>query len=393
MRINDDTLLICSLNASPFEGWAARRAALEGPVRAVKEAVSPNGSFALGLRFSAAMLTELAAPAAQGALRGVLEDGDLLAVSADGVFCGPLDDEMAKERIHQPDWRRPERLEYTLNLARLMAEIGPPGEPLSINTAPVAFGADAAGAEETAAEGLLRAAAGLERIGRLADREIALGVEPEPCCLIETTEQAIGFFEERLLRRAALNQFALLADLPRGAAEQTLRARLGLCYDLRHQAVVFEDPAESLDALRGAGVSIVKLQLGAALRCPEIDGETRDALRACVEPTFPRQTVRRGDGPLTRHADLPEALALGGRTDGEEWRIRLRPPLHLERIEPFETTQSMVAQVLAAHKSAPICRHLELDTEIWTAPPEALRRAPIEEIAAQEFDWARERLQ
>ena len=49
---------------------------------------------------------------------------------------------------------------------------------------------------------------------------------------------------------------------------------MGVCYDVCHAAVEFEDPAGSLQALRAAGIGVPKLQLSAALRIAAVGSET-----------------------------------------------------------------------------------------------------------------------
>ena len=48
------------LNIHPTQNWAEARAALTGPARAVKAALSPEAPFVIGLRFSAETVAELA---------------------------------------------------------------------------------------------------------------------------------------------------------------------------------------------------------------------------------------------------------------------------------------------------------------------------------------------
>jgi len=74
---------------------------------------------------------------------------------------------------------------------------------------------------------LLQAAAHLVVIERRAGKRIALALEPEPCCFLETVEETLAFFEDALLRPAALARFAELAGLGAGEADPMLRRHLG----------------------------------------------------------------------------------------------------------------------------------------------------------------------
>ena len=72
-----------------------------------------------------------------------------------------------------------------------------------------------------------------------------------------------------------------------GEAEAALRRHLGVCYDVCHAAVEFEDPAGSLQALRRAGIAVPKLQLSAALRIAERRARDRPAAAAVRRAGLP----------------------------------------------------------------------------------------------------------
>ena len=63
MQLPDDLgwLTYC-LNIHPTQTWSETRAAITGPLRAVKAALSPDAPFAAGLRFSAATVAEWLRP-------------------------------------------------------------------------------------------------------------------------------------------------------------------------------------------------------------------------------------------------------------------------------------------------------------------------------------------
>ena len=49
------------------------------------------------------------------------------------------------------------------------------------------------------AEAMVRHAAHLHAIATWTGKTIALALEPEPCCLLETTSEAVAFFADHLL--------------------------------------------------------------------------------------------------------------------------------------------------------------------------------------------------
>ena len=379
------------LNIHPAEDWPACRTALAGPVAAVKAAVSPEAPFTVGLRFSARAAEELADAAARADLKALLAAHAFVPATVNGFPYGPFHGTRVKEEVYQPDWTRPERLAYTCALADLMADINPEGAWISLSTVPGTFKPLAAGREAEMADAYLRAAAHCHRLAEQTGRTVAIAIEPEPFCFLETIAETVRFFSNHLYSDAAQARMAELTGLSRAAAADALPRHLGLCYDVCHAAVEFEDPAGSIAALREAGIPVHKLQLSAALRIPEVTAEARSALAAFDEPTYLHQVVSRRSGTLAFAHDLAPALARTD-SDGEEWRVHFHVPLFVDRIPPFRSTQAFLAEILALHKAHPISPHLEVETYTWGVLPADLRSDDIAADIARELDWVRQRL-
>jgi len=385
-------------NIHPAESWAEARAALLGPTRAVKAALSPDAPFTVGLRLSAQAVRDLAAPPAQAALIRLLAEEGYEAATVNGFPYGPFHGAPVKQAVYRPDWRDPARLDYTCALAALMARIAPQGETATLSTVPGGFAADCAGDEAAVADGLLQAAAHCARLAQETGATVALAVEPEPRCLMQTTAGAIDFFARWLFDARAVRRMADLAGLSTTAAAAALPRHLGLCFDVCHAAVEFEDIPASLAALRAAGVPAHKMQLSAALRVARADAQARAALSAFAEPVYLHQvTARRGDGALLRFDDLPGALAAAegatpGSPDGAEWRVHFHVPVFTDVAGPFSTTQDALAAALAIHRAQPVTPHLEVETYTWGVLPEALRGGPVEAAVTREMRWVLARL-
>lgn len=388
------------LNIHPTRDWAECRAALLGPVAEVRDALAPADEsapapFAVGLRFAAQALDDLSDPAARADLKTILTDNAYLPLTVNGFPYGPFHGTRVKEDVYQPDWTRPERLAYTTALADLMAELNPEGGFVSLSTVPGTFKPLAEGREQAMADRMLRAVAHCHDLRERTGRTVALAIEPEPFCFLETIGESVAFFSGHLYSDAAVATLARLTGLPRGDAAAALPRHLGLCYDVCHAAVEFEDPAASLAALRAAGVPVHKLQLSAALRVPSVDAAARDRLAAFDEPTYLHQVVSRRPGSpagaLRRDPDLGPALARSD-SDGEEWRVHFHVPLFVETIPPFTTTQDFLSEILALHRAAPISPHLEVETYTWSVLPPELRGDSIAADIAREFRWVLDRL-
>ncbi|MEM7522837.1 MAG: metabolite traffic protein EboE [Pseudomonadota bacterium] len=393
MRLAGDRgdLTYC-LNIHPTQSWAEARAALTGPAKEVKAAISPDAPFAVGLRFSADTMEELAEPGVREELKAILADEDYRPITMNGFPYGPFHGVRVKEDVYLPDWRSAERLTYTAALAELMAEINPEGTFISLSTVPGAFRPNGEGAEAAMADGYLRAAAHLVELERRTGRRVALAIEPEPCCFLETIDETALFFRDHLFSAAAATRLAALTGLDSQAAAAALPRHLGLCYDVCHAAVEFEDPAGSLAALRNAGVPVHKLQLSSALRVASGGPAARAALRRFDEPTYLHQLISRGPSGLTRFADLATALGPDGAADGEEWRVHFHVPVFLEKLPEFDSTQAFLAEILALHRKDPISPHLEVETYTWDVLPDGLAAGSVEEAISRELKWVKDRL-
>ena len=393
MQLPDDLgwLTYC-LNIHPTQTWSETRAAITGPLRAVKAALSPDAPFAAGLRFSAATVAELAAPEPRAELKRIIADEGLVPVTMNGFPYGPFHGTRVKEDVYQPDWLSAERVAYTCALADLMAELASDGQPVSLSTVPGSFKPLAAGRDAEIAGNYLATVAHCVGVRERTGATVALAIEPEPYCFLETVAESVAFFGNYLFSDTAVRKLAGLTGLSTGEAAAALPRHIGLCYDVCHAAVEFEDATGSLAALRAAGVPVHKLQLSAALRVPVVTPEARAALGAYDERVYLHQVVSRRDGRLDRLHDLAPALARGADADGEEWRVHFHVPLFVSDLGPFRTTQDFLAEILALHRRAPISAHLEVETYTWDVLPAAVRGGRVEKDVARELRWVLDRL-
>ena len=386
-------------NAHRGESWPDIFAALRRHLPEVKRRVSPQAPMGVGLRLSAIAAEALDAPTELCTLREFLASEQLYVFTVNGFPYGPFHGERVKEQVYAPDWRTPERLAYTDRLAGLLAALLPNDQPDltgSVSTVPGAFRASASvDAREAIAEALLRHAAYLAALEDQTGRRITLALEPEPMCLMETTAEAVGFFEEFLFTAEAAARFAALSGRAPAAAETLLHRHLGLCLDVCHAAVEFEAPADSLASLRRAEVSVMKLQLSSALAVPHMDAAAAELLRRFDDGVYLHQVVEQGPDGLTRYLDLPEALAAwhADAAPGREWRVHCHVPVfHDAPLGRFATTQPTLLDMLARQCRDGISPHLEVETYTWDVLPPELRTGGLDAAISRELAWVRDRL-
>ncbi len=367
-------------------------ASLARHLPAIKAQVAGDQPFGVGLRLGHAAASGLRDPAAMARLKRFLAEGGYYVFTINGFPYGAFHGRAVKEDAYKPDWSDPLRLAYTDLLADILSELLPAGQEGSVSTVPCTFKPWASGRLAAIAEHLVRHVAHLAGIAARTGQTISLALEPEPYCYLETIDETVAFFKERLFSRDGVARLAALTGFSAASAEAVMRRHIGVCYDVCHAAVEFEDPKASLARLRADGILIGKLQLSSALRVAAFDEASARQLAAFAEPVYLHQAVQKANGLLTRFVDLPQALAAGGAAAGAELRVHFHVPVFLEQMEHFGTTQAFLAQILAQHRAEPISRHLEVETYTWDVLPKAYRTAELSAAIARELDWVKAQL-
>ena len=377
------TLGYCT-NVHAGASLAETIANLERYAVAVKKRVSPAEPMGVGLWLSAKAARELRAePGSLLRFKDWLEEAGLEPFTLNGFPHGDFHGPEVKYRVYEPDWRDPERLRYTLDLAGILAALRPEGEEGSISTLPIGWrasiSADSDGPSQ-AARHLKDLAAGLHRIEREHGRTIHVALEPEPGCYLDTSSDVVRFFETHLFQ---------------DGDDALIRRHLRVCHDICHAAVMFEDDADAIKNYEKAGIQIGKVQVSSAVRMAgdQLDDADRaralEQLRSFAEDRYLHQTVIRDGG---FHDDLPQAL--DNSTDDDlqrEWRVHFHVPLYLERFGLLETTQERIEACLGALKGSASVRHFEAETYAWSVLPSELRVADLSEGIANELSWLRDR--
>jgi sugar phosphate isomerase/epimerase len=392
-------LSYCS-NIHPGETWDEVQANLRRHLPAVRRRLGVAGDFGIGLRLSAQAAEALARPQALAAFQAFLADEGFYVFTLNGFPYGTFHGTRVKEGVYLPDWRSPERLRYTNQLADLLAALLPaePGLEGSVSTVPGAYKPALDGPDDAAhmAAQLVAHVAHLVGLHQRCGRTITLALEPEPNCFLETVAESVAFFEQHLFGPEAVAALAAHTGLAPDAALHALQRHLGLCLDLCHAAVEYENPAEALQQLQQAGIRVHKLQISAGLRLPELTPPALAALQRFDDPVYLHQVIARRGGALQRFADLPEALATVDSAVGDhdsEWRVHFHVPIFLEHLGAFGSTQGFIREVLAQHRQHPLTQHLEVETYTWDVLPPAWRSGSVDEAIARELAWVREVLQ
>ena len=361
MQVDGLHIAYCT-NVHPGEGLPALDDVLAEDVAAVKALVAPSIPFGMGLRLGNAAVEAL--DRSPGALLDLSErclTEGFYVFTVNGFPYGDFAAAAVKADVYSPSWLDPERVAYTARLGRVLARLpGPTTRTISTVSGCFKPTADDAEAHAQMAKNLRDAADALDDVAQKTGVQIRLCLEPEPWTTLETTDDAIRFFSEHLQSTA------------------TARDHLGLCYDCCHQAVHFEDPADSVARLIDAGIVIGKVQVSSALHLANPENPAaRAALFAFDEPRYLHQVVaRQADGSLLKAVDLealrnpsPEWLA------AEAWRCHFHVPIWWDGAGPLGTTRLDWQQAVRAIQAQKASAHLEIETYSWHVMPEEERTA------------------
>ena len=349
-------------NIHPAEGWDAVYSNLRKFAPALKQSLSPDAPFGIGLRLSAREAREILEEERLAEFRAFLDRSELYVALINGFPYGFFHGAPVKESVYAPDWRDEARVAYTLDLGRILAQLLPDGMEGGVSTAPLSYKPWKAD-QETAARNITRVAEAYAQIHRDTGKFIHLDIEPEPDCLLENTDETLAFFERW--------------RIPKDHVQ--------VCFDCCHFAVEYEDPLAGLERFRQAGIRIGRVQLSSALRVPQ-PADAIKPLRPFAESTYLHQTVESRGGSLHRYADLDQALDAGTPAPGSEWRIHFHVPLFTAQYGAFGSTQDYVATVIQAALRTSFTRHLEIETYTWDVLPGDLKIDLLDSIR-REYQW------
>ncbi|ROS23268.1 sugar phosphate isomerase/epimerase [Rathayibacter sp. PhB127] len=305
-------------------------------------------------------------------LRAALERNGLEVRTLNAFPYAAFHAEVVKLDVYRPDWTTPERLAYTIDCARILADLLPAGADGSISTLPLGW-REGWGAEQDAAavRQLARLVDELRELRRSTGHAIRLAIEPEPGCILDTVEDVVAWLHPRI-----------------GLVDP---AYVGVCLDTCHLAVSFADPTAAVRRIRDAGLRVVKVQASAALHVADpADPAARAAVGAFVEKRYLHQTRENGAGGVLRVDDLPEALdTLPG---AGPWRVHFHVPLHHRPAAPLSATTAVLAEAVSAVDAAWPYDEIHLDVETYTWAVLADAPSDLSVGIGAELAWAAEHL-
>jgi hypothetical protein len=386
-------LTYCS-NIHPGEKWEDHFRSLRDNIPFIRQQLAPRQPFGLGLRVANEASIELSKPEVIAEFKSWLAAQNVYVFVINGFPYGGFHNTRVKDDVHTPDWTTKDRLEYTIRLFRILAQLLPDGMEGGVSTPPLSYrlwwktDEDKKQALETATANIFILLDELIRLEKETGKLLHLDVEPEPDGLFDSTTDFVDWYRDMLLPQGT----AYLQQRGFGSEEAAtiIRRHIQLCYDICHAAVGYEQPDEILASLNEIGIKVGRIQVSSALKIDFSNNREvkLKAIETFDEPVYLHQVVaRNADKSKTHYPDLPEALA-DWNENQEEWRIHFHVPLFISSYGVLDSTQGDIVKTLAIHKEKPFSRFLEVETYTWGVLPEDIQK-PIGESIVREIEWVK----
>ena len=379
------------MNLHPAETLDTVIEAMERVTLPLAQRLAHGQPFGVGMYFPASLARDLANdPAELARLAEFLSTSRLDPFTYNAFPAGGFGSAGLKERVFEPTWMEPERLDFTRNVAQIAAALAAAmksdsaGRHISISTHTGMHSSKmrSAADERACAKNFVEAATLLANLEREGAPRMVLSLEAEPRANCNDTRELAPFL-------ARIHELA-------SAAQPDLARHLGACLDACHAAVEFESPQGAVERATEQG-PLGKLQFSSALalQSPAKDSAGRAALFSMNEPAYLHQVTGRAaadsEAEFLRARDLPDLERAHDSADSQwsaslEWRCHFHVPVDLE--QPLDapssgglvTTRSLADEILDELTARPERwgtdeLHVEIETYTWDLLPGPTRGA------------------
>ncbi|MBW4613587.1 MAG: metabolite traffic protein EboE [Desmonostoc vinosum HA7617-LM4] len=397
IETNHNFHLTYCTNIHPGENWDDVFANLKQYIPSLKTRLAPNQPFGIGLRLAEVAARQLLQGNTLTHFQSWLSAQDLYVFTLNGFPYGQFHGQVVKDQVYAPDWLTQERLDYTIQLTNILAELLLDDMEGSISTLPLSYKPWFKGnqllqasAMESASLQIARVVAQMVRIYAEEGKLLHLDLEPEPDGLIENATEVVDYFHKYLLPIGGAD-LAKHLGISQNTAEAHLLNHVRICYDTCHFAVEYENPISVFQQFQTAGIQIGKIQISAALQASLADVEQRylvaERLRQFAESTYLHQVIaRKNNHELFRYSDLESALPHLADTNAQQWRIHFHVPIFIRDYQLLQSTQDDIVTVLNLLHQDYTCTHLEIETYTWEVLPQQMKLDLLASIQ-REYEW------
>lgn len=392
MQLQDKFHLTYCTNIHPGQDWKSTFESIKQHVPGIKNEVSKEQPFGLGLRLSNKASEELEMGNNMSEFKQWLDTNHLYVFTMNGFPYGNFHDERVKDMVHAPDWTTNDRLAYTKRLFRQLSELLPEGMNGGISTSPITYKywhkSDSAikNAFETGAKNMLEVAFQLHNIENTTGKYLHLDIEPEPDGLLENSEEVLAFYADFLVP-IGITYFKQELGVDANKAEAIIKKYITVCYDVCHFSLAYEEPIDTFTKFKANDIKVGKIQVSAALKIlfnGKNDEKIWEQLSQFNEPTYLHQVTEIIDGKVKTYSDLP--LVLEGGRNHKELRAHYHVPIFLEKYGELFSTQDHILKTMQYLKLDPISEHLEIETYTWDVLPVALKQ-DLSVSIIREIEW------
>ncbi len=365
-----------------FENLELRAASIQKQL-----AADGDGSrLGVGLWFPADIASRFHHSTQINKLRETIDSNQLFVTTFNGFPLGNFHQEVVKKDVYQPTWADPKRVEYTLDLVRILEAILPPEQEGTISTLPLGWPDESRDDNEffeACNQNLHALASQLDSIRERTGKQISICIEPEPGCVLGTALQTVEFFEKWIFESEGPNW---------------KHEFLKVCHDVCHSAVMMESQTEVIHEYNSAGIEIGKVQVSSAPKAVFEDRNEEEQhqlltqIKSFAEPRYMHQTMISNGEDRTFFDDLPAAIDHCESEIPIEARIHFHVPIFLESLGPLSTTGDEISETVAAVRESSNCRQFEIETYAWDVLPNRDQYLSLESGIAEEVQWFRKLL-
>ena len=207
MKLASGYLSYCT-NIHSGESWMDHFEAIKKNFPTIKKEVSPGQPMGIGLRLSNSASTDLLDPNEIQIFKDWLSDHQAYVFTMNGFPYGDFHHAIVKDQVHAPDWTSQERLEYTIRLFKILAELLPEGMEGGISTSPLSYRhwfptkKLSEEAKNRATRNIILVAEELYKFNITNGKRMHLDIEPEPDGMLETGAEFIAWYENMLIPMA-----------------------------------------------------------------------------------------------------------------------------------------------------------------------------------------------
>lgn len=401
MFLGENSHLTYCTNIHPGETWDEVFNSLKLYCITIKNKLSSNEPFGIGLRLSHKSATELLQGNQLNQFKEWLDSNNLYVFTMNGFPYGDFHNVIIKDQVHTPDWTTNERRNYTSNLIKILTYLLPENMEGGISTSPLSYKLWFKGKEDiekvkiNATQSLVKIVVQLVKVKETTGKLIHIDIEPEPDGVLENTQEVIDFYSQYLLNFGK-SELQEILNCSSQEAKNHILDHIQLCYDVCHFALAYESPEDVISKLNNEGIKIGKIQISAALKCVKSEKDSiidqQECLQQFDEPTYLHQaTTRDQTGNLNHYSDLKEGIQAMNSKDFREIRTHFHVPVFISDFEILKSTQDDIILALDLWKKNKYSSHLEVETYTWGILPEHLQ-TDISSSIIRELEWVKNQL-